>query len=213
MMENKGELELALDRDDFSVDEAWDLFCQAAIPWNFSLKQGEKPSPEVIRTVFATATLVLRTYALPNNWPDLDGPPNENIPHGFAIFLADQFAYLADGVLPEPIRDARINHRAPRGIHELRDIGIAVAYIKAARDGLISDRHPIPTIADAYSVPQRTVKYWQKEQKLVTPSDFYPDRKGQELGRLLTRRMKSAAKRHRQQGRSDTAVINRAKKT
>jgi hypothetical protein len=119
--------------------------------------------------------------------------------------------YLGVGKLPGPIADAAQRGRHQPGPRERRDIDTAVAYHKAADDGLqttggvinISDKHPTKTISSEYRVDPSTVRSWCRRASFTA----------QDMGNItpqeLIREMKAAAHRYRQSGRSSAAVIAR----
>lgn len=196
----------------FSVSDSMELWREAAIRWDAELATGKKPNQKTVRDVYLMTEMVMRSYCHQDNWPNREGPPKEHIPLPFAYYFANQVSYLANGVLPEPMRDAISGNRPKAGPHELRDIGRAVAYIAAVRDRFIDDPSPIKTIAEAFEVWPRTVKRWRKKFDWVTSRDFHPHASDNERGALIAKDMKAAARRYRQVGRSSKAVKRRNSK-
>ncbi|MBM4073846.1 MAG: hypothetical protein FJ271_33750 [Planctomycetes bacterium] len=165
------------------------------------------------RDFFAFASLVLRAYCLPKNWPDgADGTPREHVPLTLVNFVANQFDYLTTGRLPEPMADALKQGRHAAGPDEKRDMAIAAAYIAAARAGQVDDSSPIQTVARTYGIDPRTVKGWRKALSWVSPSDFFPQKPPHEHGSLMRQAMLDAGNRYSIAGRSAKAVLKRQRK-
>lgn len=185
---------------EYPVAEAWQVFRNVAKDWDAALASGNAPDHDVIERILAATGLVLRAYCLPTNFRD-DGTPKEHFPVELAHLIANQIGYIRQGYLPSPIKDM-IRPGAPGiGPHERKDIGLAVAYIRAVREGMIEDQHPVKTVAKFYGVTPRGVQRWQQNHPNVEASDFFWGVEDAELGELLAHAMREAGIRYKKAGR------------
>jgi hypothetical protein len=89
-----------------------------------------------------------------------DPPPMEL----FAV-MAELTSYLAAGQIPDSIAHASSRGRHRPGPDEARDIGIAVAYMLAARPGgIITDETPVNTICKVFGINRQTAYKWKAGQ-------------------------------------------------
>ena len=193
---------------DWSVSEAWTLFQDAAGHWDRSLHQkGEVPA-EIIRHVFLCAELVLRAYCRPKNW-ESQARPAEPLPVQLAAVIANQIRYLAVGKCPEPI--AVLTGRGQPGVgpHEDRDIGLAVAYVKAAKRGDIQDRSPVKTVCRLYGVDDSTVRRWRRANSHAEPEVLWPNATAESRPGLLETSMRTTALAYRFEGHGRVPRLSR----
>lgn len=139
------------------------------------------------------------------------------IPFELAGILKNQFAYLAAGSIPALIKDVTKGQQGRRrkGPDERRDIGIAVAYIRACSpDGLehagrvvriTHDPRPVKTLAGWFSVEERTVQGWghDEEPAFLGLGEINADN--------LVSRTQQAGRRYSAAGRSAKAIQGRAR--
>lgn len=191
-----------------SVSEAYELVREAMRAWDAMLLENKPVPKEIISLVFERVELVLRTYCRPKNWPNAPdaengciGSPVEHMPVQLADLIANQIRYITAGKCPDPIAQLTGRGAPGTGLHEAQDIGIAVAYIKAAKEGLIDNHAPVKTVARLYGVHQGTVRKWQRSHPYVEPSDFYSFASEAERPPLLDSGMRKAATRYRIAGR------------
>lgn len=192
-----------MDHGKTPVKDAWEVFQRIAVDWDSCLRKGETPDHELLERMFAGFELVFRAYCLPQNFPDgyPEGRAVEDFPIPLAHYVANQIAYIKAGYLPAPIKEI-IRPGSPEiGPHEKKDIGLAVAYIKAVRAKKITDKHPVKTITKFYGVTDRAVRRWQNKYSFVDPSDYFPNTTDKERGAFIARSMKKAGVRYKQVGR------------
>ncbi len=153
------------------VKDAFELYNAAAREWDACLKSDGKVPKEVVSRVFECAHLVLRAYCRPSNWASFEAP-QEHVPIQLAHLIANQIGYIVSGKCPDPI--ALLTGRGAPGVgpHESKDIGIAVAYIKAAKSGDIKDKAPVKRIARLFGVTTGAVGKWQRKHASTEPNDF-----------------------------------------
>lgn len=164
------------------------------------------------RSWHVMAVCLLRAYCEPRNWPDgPEGQPKEKIPLVFAHVIANQLEYVSIGRIPGMMQWSQKRGYEP-GPHEKRDIGYAVAYIKAARAGEIIDHSPIKSVAAAYGATPRTVKRWQVTYAFTEPSHFFPDSPSSERGVMLSEAMRKHGERYQLAGRTPDAISRRSRK-
>lgn len=192
--------------EDSPVKEAWNIFQRVAEDWDSCLEKGTTPDHEELQRIFSSMELVLRAYCLPKNFQH--GEVVEDFPPPLAKFLANQIAYIKAGYLPSPIKDILRPGGPGVGPHEKKDIGLAVAYIKAVREKIASDKHPVKTVSKYYGVTDRAVRRWQEKYSDVEPSGFFPNISDNELGEYLTHGMKQAGVRYKQAGRGSVGRFN-----
>ncbi len=210
----RGEMPSKIDGplEPYTVADAWEWWRKAAVAWDAELAKGNQPSETLVRHAFATASGVLRAYCRPANWVEKNGP-SESLPIQLAHLIANQIDYIVAGQLPEPIRQLTQSRGRPEpGPQENTDKGIAVAYIRAAREGLIDDARPVKTVEEEFGAHERTVLRWLQRLPWVTPRDFYPNASDAEHGQRLSEGMRKAGARHREAGRTAPAISRRAGK-
>ncbi len=199
-----------------SVAEAFELFRDASRSWDAALAQGTPVPTPVVSHAFRCAELVLRAYLKPANWPGTHdgrsgyaGSPEHHIPLQLVYLIANQIRYITSGKCPEPI--AQLTGRGAPGIGplEAQDIGVAVAYIRAVKQGLIRNRAPVKTIARLYGVTDGAVRKWQRKMPWVQPIDFHPFQPFEP--HALEQQMRKSAERYRMAGRGAKARFDRHK--
>jgi hypothetical protein len=128
--------------------------------------------------------------------------------------LAGFSGYLATGKIPAPIKDAALEGNARPGPSERRDIGLAVAYHRAATVGIehnsetikIADKTPVKTIMSAFGVSRTTVQGWNARERPaflgVNPVTSC----------VLIGLMQNAGMRYQTAGRSKNAIKRREAK-
>jgi hypothetical protein len=99
--------------------------------------------------------------------------------------------YLADGQLPEPFTDCKKGRRGMNamGPSKRADIGIAVEYIRQAKEGRLgktAKQSPVKTVADAFGLGVRHMEDLLKDHKPT----YYPTA-------LLPERMRQAGARYK----------------
>jgi hypothetical protein len=136
----------------------------------------------------------------------VDGIPQYPLSAPVAKQLASLCHYLGDGIIPGPIKHCARRGR-PLGPDERRDVRYSVAYVFAAKDGLIQDPHPIKTITEEYGLSDRkAVQGWIR----VHGSEIA--KAGSADPELIKARMMEAAGRYRESGRHHGAIRSRASK-
>ena len=114
---------------------------------------------------------------------------------GLSTVLADLAGYLAVGNVTPPIQYVRGRGQRKPGPTERRDIEWGVVYLRAVKEGRITDPHPTKTVAENYDVHPRTVQGWRSSVRVISSlSAMSP--------RVIERKMKQAAERYRGAGRS-----------
>ncbi len=134
-------------------------------------------------------------------------------PADLAYVMAELCGLLGVGKMPEPIRDAISEGRTEVGPRERRDIGIAIAYHKAAKGGIIhngqtitvSDASPTKTISEHFNVKANTVRSWVRKYQPAFLGVNGIDEA------LLLSMMKTAGKNYSTKGRSFSAIAKRPK--
>jgi hypothetical protein len=186
------------------VEKSHDLFKRAKEIWKEQFAAGDRPDREQVTVAYIALERVLRAYCRPSNWPDgYDGRPHEDVPPEIAAWLADQIQSLHKGSLPGPMTEL-IRPGAPKiRAAENRDIGFAVAYIRAAKDGLIKDRSYRKTIAELYAVRPETVNRWCRKHPDTQLSDFFSHAQGdEERATLILDAVRECGDRYQKAGRS-----------
>lgn len=120
-----------------------------------------KKNGETARRYFGAASRLLKAYADPNNFHE--GRPINTLPPGAALRISGLFDYLESGIVPAPIKDSarRGNILGPTAES---DVGKAVEYVLAAREGIVPDRSPIKTVCESFGCANRkTVHDWIKQ--------------------------------------------------
>lgn len=120
--------------------------------------------------------------------------------------------HLAVGDLPGPIIGAVTRGRAGLRPAEAADLGLAVAYRRAATPGgyevrgaliRVDDAHPAQTLASWFGVSRKTVQAWVRANHplVLPPGPIDPE--------MLVNRVRAAGERYRSGGRSAAAVAAR----
>jgi hypothetical protein len=128
--------------------------------------------------------------------------------------LENMAGYLAIGQMPGVVDDAISEGNHTAGPGERRDIGIAVAYMMAATDGIkhageqiiITDKHHNKTVCDAFGIHRNTALGWRRTYKPAFP-DLHPIN-----GEILRSLMREAGERYKRAGRSRSAITERQTK-
>jgi len=100
---------------------------------NWEPRPGINPSSKSLQKWWAAIAAVWREYSRQIAIGELPDPP----PAELAAVMAGFCGYLGVGKLPGPMKDALSEGRTPLGPEERRDIGLAVAYHRAAKGGII----------------------------------------------------------------------------
>ncbi len=157
---------------------------------------------EYARTYFRSLEQLFSLYSSPQkNW--FGDVPLKHLPADITLIVSKLFGTLAVGNIPDPIADCAKKGRTKPGPSERRDVEIAVAYVKAAKSGMLNDRAPIANVAASYDVHRRTVQGWQASHPDIDPvavAHGHPE--------FLERLMKGAGKRYRHAGRSRSAIAS-----
>ncbi len=138
---------------------------------------------------------------------------HRDIPIDVLSALRGFAGYLAVWQIPGPIAHAATEGRRNIGPSYRRDVGFAVAYILAAKQGIqhhgeivtIADKAPVKTVCEAFDVSRTTVRDWQR---IVPVAYLGANRVDAEI---VTNLMKSAAERYRLAGRSMGAIDRRGR--
>jgi hypothetical protein len=197
-----------------SVAKAFEVFERARSAYVSTVEACRHADPprvvpaDLTRHLFECGALVLTCYCHDLNWPEGPlGRPLQPFPPVLAKIYADFARYLAAGKLPGPISDALRPGAPATGPEELRDQGWAVAYLLAVGEGIVADRKPTATVADAFAIDRRTIRRWKK--KLVASGmswhDMVPGTVPEaERGKFIGGRMRTAGQRYLKQGRLAT---------
>ena len=154
------------------------------------------------REYFRRLAELLNLYTSPDNLPDSN--PRYPLSAIVAKQLASLCQYLGDGIIPGPIKHC-VRRGRPLGPDERRDVRYAVAYVLAAKDGLLQDPHPITTITKEYGLSDRkSVQGWISEHRREI------SKAGSTDPELIKARMMEAAGRYRKSGRHQDAIRRRA---
>lgn len=172
-------------------------------------KPGVPPTRQQLQEWWAALEIVWREYSRQVAIGQSPDPP----PSGIAAIMADFCGFLAVGRLPEPMGDAISEGRTAPVPKELRDIGFAVAYHRGTKTGIehngqrvvIVDDTPTKTISDSYGVTPNTVRGWVRKYPpaFLGINDINSD--------VLIHLMKTAGKRYSEAGRSQAAIVKRAR--
>lgn len=177
--------------------------------WNWESKPGSIPTRGQLQEWWGAVQGVWQEYT---RQVAAGNPPNPP-PFDLALVMAGLCGYLAVGKLPDPIRDAITEGRTLPGPMELSDVGKAVAYHRAAKTGIyhngkkivVVDPTPTKTISKSYGVTTNTVRGWIKKYPPaflgVTDID----------SNILCHLMETGGKRYIDAGRSQAAIIKRAR--
>lgn len=167
--------------------------------------------PEVEREIWESIENALRIYT---QSPNYESP----FPHEIAAFVASALSELLSGGLPiswRVLAQARIG--APKASSSEQGCKrVAMLYRRACEVGLIPDRSPSKTIADAYGVGTRTVRDWRRlfYDEHLNPGAIQPDKDEETNTRLIVSMMQSSAREYRAsvRARSKKAIASRPKK-
>ena len=184
---------------DRRVEVALHYFRMAQEKWTSSVLREKNPDPVAVKQLWEAVNSVLQAYCRGMNFTR-HGVPKEHFPVIVADFLSDQVDDILQGRTPRPIKDMVRPGSPGVGSVERTDIGMAVGYIRAAKTGLIKDKHPVKTIAGLYGVTDRAVRYWKTKYKQIQP-DFFPNLDSVELGERLAQAVKDAGFRYQRGGR------------
>ena len=131
----------------------------------------------------------------------------QTIPQDIWLMIWSQFGHLAVGDIPGPIRACEGRGTKEPTPIERKDIMAAVAYIAAAKAGLLEepDKAPVKRISELYHVEKRTVQNWCERFPVADPGLFCD-------GRFDTLRgmTEYAGARYSIRGRSQSAVRGRS---
>jgi hypothetical protein len=160
-----------------------------------------------LRQYWQVVEQVWMAYAKQTHEGIIPDPP----PIDLAAVMGNLAGYIAVGKIPEPILHAATPGGRKFGPTERAHIGAAVAYHKAAKDGLktadgtirVADRSPTKTISLQYGVDASTVRGWCR---LVT---FSPEQLGKLTSDELTASMRVYGLQYRAAGRSSAAILER----
>ena len=120
---------------------------------------------------------------------------------------------LIAGKIPDDVSPLVKRRGAPKiGPDEQKDIGLAVAYVKAARSKLIKDHSPIETVAKKFKVTHRAASRWASELSWIEPVMFLDGIPTAEYASVLLERFSQAAKRYSELGHTNSAIRKRASK-
>jgi hypothetical protein len=116
---------------------------------------------------------------------------------------------LQNGNVSPLIEKTKAQGRRATWDAERRDIGRAVRYLEAVKEGKIDDHRHTQTVCEAYGVKAPTVRGWQRNAehflyrlpRLNLPAD------------RIVKEMREAGQRYRLWGHSETALIARSRRT
>jgi hypothetical protein len=187
----------------------FELACQ-----NLFAIQGASPDDRrgPNREFWGAVALVLYCYNHPANWPTgynddaMSDHPRFAIPVTLAHILAEQAAYLQVGTVNDLFKDVRSEHgTSASGPLEGRDKAVAVAYVRAAQDGLIKDDDPKKSVHEAFRIGKSTLDNWISAKPRIMADMFGPPE-------TLERLFQESAARYRDKGRSAAALTDRSSK-
>lgn len=171
---------------------------------------GVRPNKQQLQEWWKAVANVWREYPRQIATGNNPTPPPANL----ASIMADFCGYLAVGKMPEPMSDAISEGRTSVGPQENRDIGLAVAYHKAAKHGIIhndiivkiQNSKPTETICKNFGVKPSTVRKWVSKYQpaFLGVNDIETE--------TLVHLMTEAGKRYTNAGRSHSAISKRPKK-
>jgi len=147
---------------------------------------------------------LLKLYAQPKNF--LRGSALNIMPPMLALQLADMCDYLGRGKIPEPVADCAAPGNLV-GPDEERDIRRAVAYVLAAKNGLIDDASPVKTVTTLFGCKDRkSVQGWVlKYQAEIGSAD-------KKTASEIEAQMRAAGKNYSLAGRSQNSISRRSDK-
>lgn len=177
---------------------------------NWTASAGIKPSKQQLQEWWRSVANIWREYPrqIANGINPI--PPPADLASIMATFCFD----LAVGKLPAPISEAISEGRTSLGFHENRDIGLAVAYHKATKQGIahnginitVADATPTKTISKNFGVAASTVRKWvaNRQPAFLGVHDI--------TNETLIHLMTEAGKTYSNAGRSHSAIGIRLKK-
>ncbi|QUD86952.1 hypothetical protein [Phenylobacterium montanum] len=133
------------------------------------------PGPDELRQWWAAAAALFRQYARRRS---ANPPEDVAIPANMALLIATLAGDLSLGRLSAALTDVTATGRPPIGELEAADIGMAVAYRRAAspiglvldgRHVIIEDLAPIKTLSRWFRVDRRTVQQWLQDFEPACP--------------------------------------------
>jgi hypothetical protein len=127
------------------------------------------------------------------------------IPDELIDALCEMAGYLATGKIPPSVAAVRGRGSPPKGPREIAQIDAAHAYVSLAKQGIIVDKSPIKTVADAYQVHRRTARRWANDTEAA--SDMATSKDSREVTRL----MREAGSEYAKTGRSKAAIWERGR--
>jgi hypothetical protein len=176
---------------------------------NWSPQSGVEPSRQQLQEWWKSVANIWREYPRQIANGNSPAPPPADLATVMAGFCFD----LAVGKLPASIRQAISEGRTSPSYYESRDIGLAVAYHKAAKHGIFHNGHqikvqdatPTKTVSQAFGVADNTVRKWvgKCQPAFLGVNDIVPE--------TLVHLMKEAGKNYAQAGRSHSAIVKRSK--
>ena len=146
---------------------------------------------------------LLQLYSSPLNFEGAF--PINTLPPDLTLQMQKICEHLGRGIIPDPIAHcARPGNLV--GPDEEQDIRQAVAYVLAAKRGLIADNKPVNTIKTLFGCKDRkSVQGWvSKYGSSIKIEDL-------ENSRTVEKKMKRSAQRYSIAGRSHATIRNRAK--
>jgi hypothetical protein len=170
---------------------------------------GIKPSKQQLQEWWKAVANVWREYPRQIANGNSPTPP----PADLAYIMAGLCFDLAVGKMPEPMSEAISEGRTSPSFHEHRDIGLAVAYHKAAKIGIVhngyqikvQDATPTKTISQNFGVASSTVRKWigKNQAAFLGVNDILPE--------TLVHLMEQAGETYTKAGRSHSAIAKRSK--
>ena len=156
------------------------------------------------RLYFKAWSHLLKLYSSPLNFEG--ALPVNTLPPDLTLLMQRICEHLGRGIFPDPIADCAGPGNLV-GPDEEQDIRQAVAYILAAKRGLIADNKPVNTVKRLFGCKDRkSVQGWVLK--------YGSEIKNEDLVnfRIVETKMKRAAQRYLIGGRSHATIRNRAKK-
>jgi hypothetical protein len=177
---------------------------------NWEPTTGIRPSKQQLQEWWKAVANVWREYPRQIENGNSPMPP----PVDLASIMAALCFNLAVGQMPETMSEAISEGRTSPGFHEIRDIGLAVAYHKAAKSSVahnghqikVNDATPTKTISKEFGVASSTVRKWVRKYQpaFLGVNDIEPE--------TLIHLMTQAGKTYTKAGRSHSAIASRPKK-
>jgi hypothetical protein len=193
------------------VGEGMAHLVESTEEWSACVMLGRLPPPKLIRETINRFAIVLRAYSRTENWLN-QREPREHLPVSVTRVIANWLAYVAAGRIPPPFQAAVTAGRPKASPAESRAMGAAVAYIWAAKHGILDDASPVGTVAKSYGVTPRSVMRWCQKMACVRPGHFVWDSDRKSSGPIMSHLMKEYGARYRVAGRSTAAIAHRGGK-